>query len=84
MNSSEAPDIVVGVDGAPAGQAALEYAVRQAVDHSGTLTVVTVWNWGGARVSPVRGPRTRHATVLSGSRTPPSPRRFATLPMRRS
>ena len=44
--------IVCGVDGSPAGQRALEWAIAEAVRRRCRLRVVTVWSWDGLARSP--------------------------------
>jgi nucleotide-binding universal stress UspA family protein len=40
--------IVVGLDGTPAGRAALRFAMREAALRGSPLEVVTVWQWNAA------------------------------------
>lgn len=44
--------IVCGVDGSPAGQRALEWAIAETVRRGCRLRVVTVWSWDGLARSP--------------------------------
>jgi nucleotide-binding universal stress UspA family protein len=46
------PRIVVGIDGSPDSQIALEWAVRQAELTSSTLEVVTTWEWPNTYGAP--------------------------------
>lgn len=39
--------IVVGVDGSPGGQRALEWAAREAASRGGTVQGVIAWRWDG-------------------------------------
>jgi nucleotide-binding universal stress UspA family protein len=45
--------IVVGVDGSPAGRAALRYAVQTAARTNGTVTAISAWHWDGAAIAPL-------------------------------
>lgn len=47
METKGAPVIVVGVDGTPAGQVALEFALREGAARGGAVDVVSVWTWHG-------------------------------------
>jgi nucleotide-binding universal stress UspA family protein len=44
--------IVVGVDGSPGGQRALDWAVREAANRGGTVQAVTAWRWDGIESGP--------------------------------
>lgn len=37
--------IIVGVDGSEGGRRALQWAVREAAEHGGTVQAVAVWRW---------------------------------------
>jgi nucleotide-binding universal stress UspA family protein len=45
MTTHPPSSIVVGVDGTPAGQAALSYAMQEAALRGSSLEVVTTWEW---------------------------------------
>ena len=82
MNATERV-IVCGVDGSPAGQRALEWAVDEAIRRYGKVRAVTAWAWDGvealnAASTPAEAMeharRTLDATVdevLSGLKSPP-------------
>jgi nucleotide-binding universal stress UspA family protein len=64
MNSTTAP-IVVGVDDAPGGLAALRFAVREAIRRGSPLDIVTVWTQltpTGNGLAPSESPPTADAT----------------------
>jgi nucleotide-binding universal stress UspA family protein len=44
--------IVVGVDGSPGGQRALDWAVREAANRGGTVQAVTAWRWDSIDTGP--------------------------------
>ncbi|HEX7744100.1 MAG TPA: universal stress protein [Micromonosporaceae bacterium] len=44
--------IVVGVDGSPGGQRALDWAAREAAGRGGTVQAVTAWRWDGIESGP--------------------------------
>lgn len=45
--------IIAGVDGSPAGHAALLFAAQEAGRCGGTVTAVAVWHWDGAAITPL-------------------------------
>jgi nucleotide-binding universal stress UspA family protein len=62
QGESNAPRIVVGVDGSPSSRAALRWAVRQAVLTGGTVEAVMAWQhtfvpggYGGATTAMIGG-----------------------------
>jgi nucleotide-binding universal stress UspA family protein len=54
--------IVCGIDGSPAAQSALEWALDQAINRSYTLRVVTAWSWDGLEsIGAAASPAEAHA-----------------------
>ncbi|MGH3355710.1 MAG: universal stress protein [Nocardioidaceae bacterium] len=68
MESTRSPAIVVGVDGTAAGNAALEFAIREGAARGCAVEVVTVWNWFGPHES-LAGPVTAHEARDRAQRT---------------
>lgn len=48
-----APSVVVGYDGSPDAEAALQWAASWTRAHDGTLTIVSVWEWPSFQGVPI-------------------------------